>query len=63
MDLGKTLSTQTSSSLTRNPVYSTTNPFLADRVSILSELDSPSLLSGKEDSAPDYLFNNYWRSY
>jgi hypothetical protein len=58
-DFGKTMSTQTSSSLSRNPMYNNTNPFSSDRVPMLSRLDAPSLLGGKEDSAPDYLFNSY----
>jgi len=64
----KTLSTQklllsnTTSSLNRNPIQSTTpvwDSLSYDRVNTFSSSDTPELLRGKEDMAPDYLFNTY----
>jgi hypothetical protein len=62
----KLLSTSTMSSLTRNPIQ-TTNPAWNelgyDRTTAFSSSETPDILRGKEDMAPDYLFNTYWHSY
>jgi hypothetical protein len=54
------------SSKSRAPVQST-NPDWAslgyDRVNEFSSSETPDILRGKEDTAPDYLFNTYWHSY
>jgi hypothetical protein len=50
------------SSLNRNPIQST-NPAWSglsyDRVNAFSSSETPDILRGKEDMAPDYLFNTY----
>jgi hypothetical protein len=60
--LNKVISTNTSSSLNRSPIQST-NPkwpdLSYDRATFFSPSDVPEILRGKEDMAPDYLFNTY----
>jgi hypothetical protein len=54
------------SSKSRAPIQSTNPSWVGmsyDRVNEFSSSETPDILRGKEDMAPDYLFNTYWHSY
>jgi hypothetical protein len=64
--LNKILSTNTTFSTTYNPVSSTNNLWNIlsyDKLNNYVEGDVPSIMRGKEEVAPEYLFNTYWNSY
>ena len=64
--LKKTLSTNTTFSSTYNPMSSTSglwNSLSYDKLNAYAEGDVPSIMRGKEEVAPEYLFNTYWNSY
>jgi hypothetical protein len=69
VDLGllRKITTSTlSSSTNRNPLSTTNTTFKNlsyDRVNQFSSSETPEILRGKEEMAPDYLFNTYWHSF
>jgi hypothetical protein len=66
LNIQQFLSTNLASLPTRNGISSTTpywDTLDYDRSSAFNSSDTPDILRGKEDMAPDYLFNSYWYSY
>ena len=64
--VNKILSTNTTFSSTYNPVSSTStswNTLSYDKLNSYVDGDVPSIMRGKEEVAPEYLFNTYWNSY
>jgi hypothetical protein len=62
----KILNTNTTFSSTYNPVASTSNLWTNlsyDKLNSYSSGDVPTIMRGKEEVAPEYLFNTYWNSY
>ena len=64
--INKTLSTNTTFSTTYNPMSSSSglwNNLSYDKLNNYADGDVPSIMRGKEEVAPEYLFNTYWNSY
>ena len=64
--LKKTITTNTTFSSTYNPTSSAHNGWNNlnyDKLNKYVDGDVPSILRGKEEVAPEYLFNTYWHSY
>ena len=64
--LNRILSTNTTFATTYNPVSSTNNLWGAlsyDKLNGYADGDVPGIMRGKEEVAPEYLFNTYWNSY
>jgi hypothetical protein len=64
--VNKMLSTNTTFTSTYNPVPSTSNLWNTlsyDKLNNYIESDVPNIMRGKEEVAPEYLFNTYWNSY
>ena len=62
----KILNTDTTFSSTYNPMSSSStlwNSLSYDKLSSYVDGDVPSIMRGKEEVAPEYLFNTYWNSY
>lgn len=59
----RSLLNNTTSSFTTNPLSSFPITFSYDKVMPYSNDDSPAVLRGKEDSAPNYLFTSHWLTY
>jgi len=62
----KTLSTDATLSPNYNPLTSSTlewNTLSYDKLNKYATRDIPSILGGKEEISPEYLFNTYWNSY
>jgi heme/copper-type cytochrome/quinol oxidase subunit 2 len=62
----KSFSTNTTLSSTYNPLTSSNpewNTLSYDKLNKYTHNDVPSILRGKEEVAPEFLFNTYWNSY